>query len=134
VPAILNRSAAVSANSPEATVPSHSIVVSVPTIYKVYDDLVLELVSITVIVEDDPEGAAAAPWLRWPRHLTRANRSPQLSQAGKNVVYPQITSCSWWRLILTHASVRFPVSPALNSRVVAPRGATRPPYEKRIKR
>jgi hypothetical protein len=29
--------------------------------YKVSDDLVLELVSITAIVEDDPEGAAAAP-------------------------------------------------------------------------
>jgi hypothetical protein len=29
--------------------------------YKVSDDLVLELVSITAIVEDDPKGAAAAP-------------------------------------------------------------------------
>ncbi len=29
--------------------------------YKVSDDLVLELVSITAIVEEDPEGAAAAP-------------------------------------------------------------------------
>jgi hypothetical protein len=28
--------------------------------YKVSDDLVLELVSITAIIEDDPEGAAAA--------------------------------------------------------------------------
>jgi hypothetical protein len=29
--------------------------------YKASDDLVLELVSFTAIVEDDPEGAAAAP-------------------------------------------------------------------------
>jgi hypothetical protein len=29
--------------------------------YKVSDDLVLELVSITAIVAEDPEGAAAAP-------------------------------------------------------------------------
>ena len=29
--------------------------------YKVSDDLVLELVGITAIVEEDPEGAAAAP-------------------------------------------------------------------------
>jgi DNA gyrase inhibitor GyrI len=29
--------------------------------YKVSDDLVLELVSVTAIIEDDPEGAAAAP-------------------------------------------------------------------------
>jgi hypothetical protein len=32
--------------------------------YKVSDDLVLELVSITAIVEEDPEGAAAAAPLR----------------------------------------------------------------------
>jgi len=29
--------------------------------YKVSDDLVLELVIVTAIVEEDPEGAAAAP-------------------------------------------------------------------------
>ena len=29
--------------------------------YKVSDDLILELASITAIVEDDPEGAAVAP-------------------------------------------------------------------------
>jgi hypothetical protein len=29
--------------------------------YKVSDDLILELVSIAAIVEDDPEGASAAP-------------------------------------------------------------------------
>ena len=31
------------------------------TPYKVSDDLILELVSVTAIVEDDPEGATAAP-------------------------------------------------------------------------